>query len=389
MDKTFIANIARKMKTKEDLLIVLNYLKSCEQNEELDEMTRPFTMQQLQYYCNPNHDEIRYKHFQIKKKSGGFRQITAPKRGTFRLMLHYVNEIFKALYEPSEYAKGFAEGRSVVDNALKHKGMNYVFNTDLKDFFPSIDQARVWKRLQLKPLNFPQPIANLLAGLCAMRVEEEGKFRYVLPQGAPTSPILTNMICDNLDRRLAGLARRFKLNYSRYADDITFSSQHNVYQPNGEFQKELRRIIEGQGFTMNEAKTRLQKVGSRQEVTGIIVSDKLNVTQKYVRNIRNLLYIWEKYGYEEATKRFLPHYHAEKGVSKHPNLANVLNGKILYLKMVKGEKDAVYQRLNNKFQLLDGLMNDVKFANADKGVKKPMDSKEIDDFITMLDSFIE
>lgn len=151
------------------------------------------------------------------------------------LLLRYVNEVFKAVYSPSDYAMGFTEQRSVVTNANVHKGQNYILNIDLKDFFPSIEQPRIWKRLQLKPFNFPIPVANVLAGMCSMketRTLEDGtkKDFYVLPQGAPTSPIITNMICDTLDRRLAGLAKRFGLHYTRYADDITFSSMHNVYQ---------------------------------------------------------------------------------------------------------------------------------------------------------------
>lgn len=230
---------------------------------------------------------------------------------------------------------GFTEERSVVTNADMHKGHNYVFNIDLKDFFPSIHQARVWKRLQLKPLLFKQSIANVVAGLCSMKEKmEDGSVRYVLPQGAPTSPIITNMICDNLDRRLAGLAKRFGVVYSRYADDITFSSMHNVYHPSGEFIKELRRIVESQGFIVNEDKMRLQKIGTRQEVTGIIVSDKLNVSQKYVRDIRNILYIWRKYGYATAFNKFYPRYKETKGHVKkgNPDMVNVLDGKLMYLK---------------------------------------------------------
>ena len=277
------------------------------------------------------------------------------------LLLRYVNEIFKAVYTPSDYAMGFTEGRSVVTNANKHKGHNYVFNIDLKDFFPSIHQARVWKRLQLKSLLFKRPIANVLAGLCSMKEKtEDGNIRFVLPQGAPTSPIITNMICDNLDRRLAGLAKRFGVVYSRYADDITFSSMHNVYQTSGKFRKELKRIIESQGFTMNEAKTRLQKLGARQEVTGIIVSDKLNVSQKYVRDIRNILYIWRKYGYATAFNKFYPRYKETKGHVKkgNPDMVNVLDGKFMYLKMVKGEDDSVYLRLKTQFDELCNSLHD-------------------------------
>lgn len=361
MDKTQIAQLASQMSTREDLLALLNRIKQDEMREmgfDADKFY-PFTMKHLLYYCNPNHAFHRYRQFKIKKKSGGFRQITAPRNRSFMMLLQSVNEILKAMYTPSEHAMGFTEERSVVTNADVHKGKNYVFNIDLKDFFPSVEQPRIWKRLQLAPFNFPKPIANVLAGLCSMRevckdANGEDFFVYVLPQGAPTSPIITNMICDTLDCRLAGLAKRFGLHYTRYADDITFSSMHNVYAAKGNFRKELDRIIKNQGFIINEAKTRLQKLGGRQEVTGIIVSEKLNVSKKYVREIRSLLYIWEEYGYSTAMSKFLPKYKAEKGHVKkgNPDLTNVLDGKLMYLKMVKGDADSVYVRLYKKFQEL-------------------------------------
>ena len=268
-------------------------------------------------------------------------------------MLDCLNEVLKAVYTPSQYVMGFTEGRSVVTNAAMHKGANYVFNIDLKDFFPSIEQPRVWKRLQLQPFNFPVPVASAIAGLCSMKETREmpdgtKKDFYVLPQGAPTSPIITNMICDKLDHRLGGLARRFGLNYTRYADDITFSSMHNVFQENSDFRKEL-----------------VQKRGSRQEVTGIIISDRLNVSQKYVRDIRNILYMWEKYGYSVAYAKFFPKYKEEKGHVKkgNPDLVNVIDGKLMYLKMVKGEEDSVYKRLYAKFQNLVAQMRNPKKTN--------------------------
>jgi hypothetical protein len=127
-----------------------------------------------------------------------------------------------------------------------------------------------------------------------------------------------------------------------------------VYSKKGKFMQELERIIKEQGFTINDAKTRLQKRGDRQEVTGIIVSDKLNVTQKYVRDVRNILYMWDRYGYNVAYGKFFPKYKEEKGDVKkgNPDLINVINGKLMYLKMVKGENDSVYEKLHAKFQKL-------------------------------------
>lgn len=365
MDRKQIAQQASQLKTKKDLLNILNLIKKAE-IEDLcldSSMFHPFTEKQLNFYCNPNHTFHRYRQFKIKKKSGGFRQITAPRTQSYMMMLSAINELLRSLYTPSEYAMGFTDGRSVVTNANVHVGMEYVYNIDLKDFFPSIHQARVWKRLQVPPFKFTQSIANILAGICCMkesREDEKGNKTnvYVLPQGAPTSPVITNMICDKLDYYLSRLAKRFNMNYTRYADDITFSSMRFVYSKNGKFIQELHRIIKEQGFTINESKTRLQRKGARQEVTGIIVSDKLNVTQRYVRDIRNLLYMWDRYGYIVAYSKFFPKYKEEKGHIKkgNPDLINVIDGKLMYLKMVKGEEDSVYIRLHAKF---------LKLANKD------------------------
>jgi hypothetical protein len=364
MERKEIKHRVSQLQDKEALLQLLNNIVKDELSS--DHMFS-FSIKQLSYYCNPNNLRGRYRHFSIPKKSGGQRSISAPSRGLAHI-LYYVNVMLKAVYQPSDYAMGFAEGRNVVDNASRHIGQNYVFNTDLENFFPSIEQPRVWKRFQLPPFNFNQQIASVLAGLCCIKEKKEnGEFIYVLPQGAPTSPLITNAICDSLDRKLSGLARRFGLHYSRYADDITFSSMHNVYHENGEFISELKRIIESQGFHINNKKTRLQKFGQRQEVTGLTVSNRVNTSREYVAEIRNLLHIWEKYGYNEAYKRFYPHYKKNKGHVKkgEPMLENVLYGKLQYLKMVKGEKDPVYSALQARYNRLTSPLNAEVNKNLD------------------------
>ena len=354
MDKQTLIQKAQCLESAADLLKLLNEVKA----ELLGSVAYPFSMKQLYILCNPKNDKKRYSRFTIPKKSGGEREICAP-CGNLKWMQLCLNEIFKALYTPSSYAMGFAQGRSIVDNARMHTNQNYVFNIDLKDFFPSIDQARIWKRLQLNPFSFKPKVAALIAGLCAMRTiryREDLPFEetFVLPQGAPTSPLLTNAICDTLDRRLRGLAKRFGLHYSRYADDITFSSMHNVYQPDGDFRKELERIITDQRFTINPKKTRLQHCSVRQEVTGITVGQKLNVARKYVKDVRAILHIWEKYGINAAFATFYPRYKSEKCQLHRgePNIVNVISGKLCYLKMVKGENDPVYAKLYAQFTRL-------------------------------------
>lgn len=351
MDKETIIAKAHALEDRKDLFNLLNEIKA----DFVGDNVYPFTYRQFLILCNPKNNKKRYNSFEIPKKSGGFRQICAPCSNLkwFQLCL---NEIFKALYTPSPFAMGFTKGKSIVDNARMHTNQNYVFNIDLKDFFSSIDQARVWKRLQLAPFNFNANVAGVIAGFCSIksvRYTDNEPFTecFVLPQGALTSPLLTNAVCDTLDRRLHGLAKRFGLHYSRYADDITFSSMHNVYQAGSIFRKELGRIITDQHFTINEKKTRLNHCSMRQEVTGLTVGVKINVTRKYVKDIRAILHIWEKYGLNAAYASFYPRYKSEKCQLHRgePNLENVISGKLCYLKMVKGENDPIYAKLNTKF----------------------------------------
>jgi RNA-directed DNA polymerase len=175
-----------------------------------------------------------------------------------------------------------------------------------------------------------------------------------LPQGAPTSPTLTNVVCQKLDIRLTGVAKRFGLRYSRYADDITFSSMHDVYKKDGEFINEIERIIKDQGFEIKESKTRLQKAGFRQEVTGLVVNEKANVQQRYIKQLRMWLYYWERYGYDKAYYYFFQQYMTEKGniVKGKPNMEMVICGKLNFLKMVKGLDNEIYSKLKNRFDIL-------------------------------------
>jgi hypothetical protein len=206
-------------------------------------------------------------------------------------------------------------------------------------------------------------IANLISNLCCTELTTKHKdkngvelniTKKFLPQGAPTSPIISNIVCQKLDHRLTGLAKRFGLKYTRYADDITFSSMHNVYQIGSEFNIELRRIITDQGFQLNENKTRLQKEGYRKEVTGLLVNERVNVQKRYIKQIRMWLYYWENYGYERAYNFFIKQYVKDKkGLIKgKPNMANVIGGKLDYLKMVKGPDNELYIKLKNRFDIL-------------------------------------
>lgn len=339
------------METVDDLAVLLNSIK----RDEFPSVRYGISSAMLKYFSSDKIAPKRYRIFHIRKKSGGLREIKAPCR-QLDVILTCINVMLKACYEPSDAAMGFTSGKSVLDNASVHVGHNYVFNIDLKDFFPSIQQARVWRRLQLRPFNFSREIANVLAGICC--AFDENAQGNVLPQGSPASPILTNAICDKLDRRMKGVAKRFGLHYSRYADDMTFSSMHNVYQKDSTFRTEIRRIIEEQGFRMNEKKTRLQKTGTRQEVTGLTVNAIANVSRKYISDLRWLLHIWEKEGYAKAYALFYPKYKQEKGYIKkgEPVMENVVGGKLNYLRMIRGENNPAYQKLQARYNALQQLV---------------------------------
>lgn len=346
------------MKTANNLAELLDLIKQ----EEFVSVRYEITENMLRHFSSDKLAPKRFRTFHIRKKSGGRREIKAPCRQLDKI-LTCVNILLKAVYEPSDAAMGFAAGRSVLQNAQVHVGHNYVLNLDLKDFFTSIPQARVWKRLQLPPFNFPVEIANILAGLCCT-FDEDVKTN-VLPQGSPASPLLTNAICDKLDRRLKGVAKRFGLHYSRYADDITFSSMHNVYQEGSEFRTEVERIISDQGFTLNPAKTRLLKKGRRQEVTGLTVNAFANVPRKYISDLRWIINLWEKEGYAKAYARFYLSYKSDKNNSRkgEPILENVIGGKLNYLRMVRGENNAAYRKLQARYSALQSL----RYAGAKKG----------------------
>ncbi|MDD4107169.1 MAG: reverse transcriptase domain-containing protein [Bacteroidales bacterium] len=349
-----------QVKTEKDLhtLLQLIYVQKREVKKN------PLSYKAFKYFTSPSIAKNRYKVFTIKKKSGGVRIINSPVN-ILKSFQWSLNVLLQEVFEPHKAATGFKAGNSIVDNARPHVNMNYVFNIDLKDFFSSIDQARIWKRLQFPPFNLNKEtgrleIANRIAALCCTEMEVErldGHNNWikvkknVLPQGAPTSPIISNIIAYRLDYQLTGLAKRFGLNYTRYADDITFSSLHNVYQTESEFIKELFKIVKGQNFYINPAKTRLQKAGFVQETTGLKVNEKVNVKTHYIKEIRMWLYYWERYGYNRANEIFQRDYYRDKSHIKkqNPLMENVLDGKLEYLKMVKGEGDSTYLKLQKRF----------------------------------------
>ncbi len=203
-----------------------------------------------------------------------------------------------------------------------------------------------------KPFYMGENAASVAAQICV--------FDNSLPQGASTSPILSNFIASELDRKLTKLARRYKLTYTRYADDITFSSNNRnfpesiaFYDGNNPITNDcftgqiLEETISSCGFSINHDKTRLQIRGVRQDVTGLTVNEFPNVRRSYIRNIRALLHAWKKFGSEEVENTYRTRYAKNKSRLTDENklyFKEALYGKLAFLRMVKGE-DELYLKL--------------------------------------------
>lgn len=404
IEQTHIEKITKQfadLQNKNDLIILLSEAK----NLIYGEKCKPFQLKQLTYYSNPEICKKRYQTFTVKKKSGGDRVIHAPVKG-LKSILQTLNFVLQCVYEPHDSATGFVKEKSIVDNAKKHVGKHFVLNLDLKDFFHSFDRKWVKYGLSFNPFNMSgtnekEEIAFLLACLCTHPFEIDGKVQTVLPQGSPTSPTITNILCYKLDHRLKGLAKRFGATYTRYADDITFSSDHNIYKRESNltlnekgsydnFMAELERLILVEKLIINDKKTRLQKAGYRQEATGLIINDRVNVRRRYVKEIRMWLYYWDKYGYQKAEQIFKKDYLSDKGHIKkgNPNMENVIGGKLEYLKMVKGVEDGTYKELKERFIKLTSMKEKKDIEKIDlESVINTILTKGLDDGINLFERF--
>ena len=229
-----------------------------------------------------------YHVMHIPKKSGGEREIQAPAMELKQIQKWILKNVLEQL-PVSEYAMGFRKDKSIVTNAEQHKGKHCVVNMDLKDFFPSIDRDRVFRIFYY--YGYSTEVSYVLSRLCTCKDK--------MPQGAPTSPYLSNVVCLRLDKRLGHLAEKFHAQYSRYADDITFSADSDIKT----IVKPAEGIIGDEGFTVNEKKTRIAYNYERQEVTGIVVNgDCVTVPKGYRKKLLQEIYYCKKYGVYDHCK---------------------------------------------------------------------------------------
>lgn len=217
-----------------------------------------------------------YRTFSIPKKSGGYRQISSPRTYLKVVQWWILDNILKS-QKFDECVTAFVSGCSPMRNAQRHVGSSHLLCIDLTNFFPSISKERVieiWRSL-----GYGEAVSEQLGALCTL----EGK----LPQGAPTSPLLANLAAAELDKKLKIVSSSVGYNYTRYADDITFSSQHPIPV---EFVKSVSDVVSACGFEVNKKKTRFVGKGGAMEVTGYIINSYPQLPRTWRKNARSAFY---------------------------------------------------------------------------------------------------
>jgi RNA-directed DNA polymerase len=276
-----------------------------------------------------------YRRFAMPKKTGGERIISAPMPRLKRAQYWVLDNVL-ARVPVHAAAHGFRKQRSIVTNAAPHVGKEVVINLDLKDFFPSVGLPRV--KGVFAQLGYSEQVATTLALLCTEAPTEEvsvdGERFYVaagqraLPQGAPTSPALTNVLCRRLDARLQGCAAKLGFTYTRYADDLTFSGGEGARKLAGKLLWRAKQIVIDEGFTPHPDKQHVMRSAQRQSVTGVVVNQKPAIERDTLRRFRATLFQVEKDG------------PAGKQWNGNTNVIDALEGYALFIHMVDAAKGA-------------------------------------------------
>jgi len=285
-----------------------------------------------------------YHQFEIAKGNSKSRKISAPDE-RLKYLQRKIAVLLNQIYDVRKPVHGFVSNKSIKTNAMEHLRKKFIVNLDIKDFFPSITEERVIGVLRAMGLDIR--VSTILARLCC---------NYgCLPQGAPTSPVLSNMICFRLDKRLLAFAKEARCIYTRYADDITFSSRQPMaglfdaaIPSTGHFSpdllaKKLKDIFSGNGFLINPDKAHYADKYSRRMVTGLKVNELINLDRRFVRNIRAILYSIEILGKEAAQKKFT------EVTGKSSHIRDHLRGKISWLRYIRGQSDPVFRSVAVKF----------------------------------------
>ena len=282
-----------------DFLLSLNLINSKNKKEILKKL-----------YSISNKIENNYKVYKIKKHNGSYRTIYSPNSLLKSIQRKILTNILNNK-EISKYAKAYHKNISLKDNAIPHLNKKLVLKLDIIDFFENIEYPTIYKYC-FNQTYFPKSIGHLLTTLCT--------YESRLPQGAPTSSYISNLIMKDFDNEIGTYCEQNNISYTRYSDDMTFSGDFNPRELITKVRKELYKL----GLKINNKKIHVINNSQQQNVTGIVVNKKIQASSKYRNNIRQSIYYMNKYGLKEHLSRI--NYQ-----DKPSTYVNSLYGKILYI----------------------------------------------------------
>jgi len=303
------------------------------------------------------HPEERLRHYHYRvlaKRFNSVRLIESPKptlKDLQRQILLWI--LGKVVAHPA--AHGFIKGRSIKTFAAPHVGKRALLRMDLQDFFPTFGGVRIQN--VFRTLGYPESVADLMGGVCTNATPlnvwreidthadcidfAEMRRMYArphLPQGAPTSPALANICCYRLDCRLSALAKSAGAAYTRYADDLAFSGDHDFERGIGRFAAHASSVLLEEGFRLNHRKTRVMRQGVQQRLAGLVTNQKLNVTRRDFDQLKAVLTNCMRFGPDSQNRETLPNFHAH------------LQGRVSFVEMVNPAKGIRLRKILDRIQ---------------------------------------
>lgn len=290
-------------------------------------------------YALSNHAERHYRPALIPKKDGTYRRLFVPDALLMKVQKNILHNILQEM-PISPYATAYHKQAAIMQNSIPHIGQKLILKLDLRDFFGSILFYMV-RREVFSSLYFPPSVGTLLTYLCC--------YLDSLPQGAPTSPAISNLVMRHFDNSIGKWCQERQIIYTRYCDDMTFSGD---FSPE-EVTHKVKSYLEALGFTLNQQKTQLLNSGQRQTVTGIVVNKLPRVPSDYRRALRQEIYYCTKYGIEAHLKRCQNTKYLNCGAEGMRQYINSLLGKVNFVLQVNPQdtyfvqsRDALKEQLN-------------------------------------------
>ena len=265
-------------------------------------------------YTISNHAEKHYKVFKIPKRNGGYRTIYEPDYTLKSIQRNILNNVLNERIT-SSYAKAYKKGLSLVDNATPHLNKKVILKLDIKDFFPSIDFLKVYKKAFPRNI-YPEAVASLLTNLTT--------YNNFLPQGTPTSSYISNLVLRSFDIKVGNFCEDRNISYTRYCDDMTFSGDFDT----NEVITFVKNALYKEGFILNKQKIKIIKPNKAQIVTGIVCNEKLSIPRPYKKAIRQSIYYINKYGLDNHLKHI-------KSLDDKTTYLNKLYGQVLFVLQIE------------------------------------------------------